>query len=94
MNYSEIYYLHKCKHPNVVSFIRAYVIPPLQEMWVVMEFLEGGTLTEAARAHPFKESQVAFAARELLKAIEFIHKNGVVHRDIKSANVKIFPLIF
>eukprot|EP01091_Cochliopodium_minus_P004807 TRINITY_DN1469_c0_g1_i1.p1 TRINITY_DN1469_c0_g1~~TRINITY_DN1469_c0_g1_i1.p1 ORF type:complete len:528 (+),score=163.97 TRINITY_DN1469_c0_g1_i1:129-1712(+) len=87
MNYSEIYFLNKCKHANIVAYNKAYVLPTLQEMWVVMEFLEGGTLSQAVKGYTFKESQVAYSARELLKAIKFIHENGVCHRDIKSANV-------
>jgi len=52
-----------------------------------MEFMEGGTLTQAVNAYDFLEPQIAFVAREILHALEFIHNLGFVHRDLKSANV-------
>lgn len=52
-----------------------------------MEFMEGGTLTEAAKAHNFTEKEIAFVAREILKALCFLHSKMVVHRDLKSSNV-------
>eukprot|EP01091_Cochliopodium_minus_P019252 TRINITY_DN8041_c0_g1_i2.p1 TRINITY_DN8041_c0_g1~~TRINITY_DN8041_c0_g1_i2.p1 ORF type:complete len:406 (+),score=81.11 TRINITY_DN8041_c0_g1_i2:149-1366(+) len=88
MNLCEVYYLQKCKHDNVVEYKRSHVIKSLSEMWIVMEFLEGGTLTDAVKdGYTFTENQVAYAARELLKGIEHLHSLEVCHRDIKSSNV-------
>ncbi len=52
-----------------------------------MEFMEGGTLTEASRAHLFTEKEIAYVAREMLKGIQFLHTKMLVHRDLKSSNV-------
>jgi len=54
---------------------------------VVMEYLEGGTLTEAVESCKFEENQVAYVARETLKGISYLHSKGFAHRDLKSANV-------
>jgi len=52
----------------------------------VMEYMAGGTLTQAATETSFTEPQIAYVAKELLKALEFIHAKGCVHRDVKSDN--------
>lgn len=90
MNLCEVYFLKKCQNDNVVEFKRAHVINNLSEMWVVMEYLEGGTLTDAVKdGYTFTETQVAYAARELLRGIQFLHSVEICHRDIKSSNVNI-----
>jgi len=58
-----------------------------EELWIIMEYLQGGTLAEAAKAHKFTDRHVAFTARELLKGIKYLHDSKLAHRDLKSANV-------
>jgi p21-activated kinase 1 len=52
-----------------------------------MEFMEGGTLAQAARDFTFQEKEIAFVAREMLKALSFLHSKKYAHRDLKSSNV-------
>ena len=54
-----------------------------------MEYLEGGTLTEARKGHEFAENEIAFVARELLRGLEHIHSLKLVHRDVKSENIML-----
>jgi hypothetical protein len=84
-NWSEIGFLHRCNHPNIVKFYDAFDMG--SEMWIVTEFLEGGTLSEAANRHQFSEQHIGYIAREMLKALTYLHSNKMVHRDLKSANV-------
>jgi hypothetical protein len=84
-NYCEIAFLSQCKHPNVVNFIRAWEVK--DEAWIVTEFLEGGTLSEAVKVHQFSERHIAYVAREILKALKYLHSIDFVHRDLKSGNV-------
>jgi serine/threonine protein kinase len=84
-NYSEIAFLMTCEHPNIVKFLSAYEVK--EEVWIVMEFLEGGTLNEAVKVHQFSEKHIAYVAREMLKGLKYLHAQGFVHRDLKSANV-------
>jgi p21-activated kinase 1 len=62
------------------------------ECWVVMEFLEGGTLTEARKSHNFEEKEIAYIAKELLKGLVYLHSLGIVHRDLKSENIMMSVL--
>jgi len=96
-NYSEIFYLNHLNHPNIVKFTTAYLIPvggptkepTVPEIWVCMEYLQGGTLNEASRIVKLSEKHVAFVGREVCKALKYIHEQGFAHRDLKSQNVML-----
>jgi len=89
-NESEIYFLSTCKHPNIVQYYKCLLVQEKDkpdEIWIIMEYLEGGTLSDAAKAHKFSDKHIAFTAREMLKGIKYLHDNKLAHRDLKSANV-------
>ncbi len=46
-----------------MQYVSCYKVS--DEIWLVMQFMEGGTLTEASRAHSFTEKEIAFVAREV-----------------------------
>jgi len=87
-NLSEIGFLLVCLgHANIVQFVRCWHIQPENEVWLVMEYLHGRTLAEAARIHTFNELHIAYVAREVLNALKFLHNLNFVHRDLKSSNI-------
>jgi len=57
--------------------------------FIAMEFIEGDTLHDRIQTGPLKLEQAVRIAREIASALEVAHSKGVVHRDIKAANIML-----
>ena len=79
---NEIDVLRDLDHPNIVKAYEVY--ESKTNIYIVMEYCSGGDLY--ARA-PYTENQVVPVISQLCSAICFMHKHGVVHRDIKMENI-------
>ena len=72
-------------HPNVVRYIGSFVLPKVEQIWIVMEFLEGGCLMDYVGVEQeWPEDQISFVLRDSLKALAYLHSKERIHRDIVS----------
>ena len=62
-NLDEIYFLQECKHSCVVKYYNAYL--SRDEMWMVMEFMEGGSLQIAVSKFKLEEEQICYVTKEV-----------------------------
>lgn len=85
---NEILVMKDSQHKNIVNFLDSYLRHD-NDLWVIMEYMEGGSLTEVIDNNEFRlsELQISIICRETLKGLQHLHKKHIIHRDIKSDNV-------
>ncbi|KAI8338840.1 kinase-like domain-containing protein [Blakeslea trispora] len=82
---NEILVMKESKHKNIVNFIDSYLWRG--DLWVIMEYMEGGSLTDVVTNNMMMEGQIAAVCYEVLEGLQHLHSKGVIHRDIKSDNI-------
>ncbi|XP_057877719.1 serine/threonine-protein kinase PAK 5 isoform X3 [Melospiza georgiana] len=83
--FNEVVIMRDYHHENVVDMYNSYLVG--DELWVVMEFLEGGALTDIVTHTRMNEEQIATVCVSVLRALSYLHHQGVIHRDIKSDSI-------
>ena len=87
----ELEILHKMKHPNIVA-IKNY-FENSNNHYVVLEYCNGGDLFSyskkyiAENKHPLNEVYIQKILQQLAPAMEYMHSNNIIHRDIKLQNI-------
>lgn len=85
---TEISIMKSSRHQNVVYYNDSFLVD--EQLWVVMELMDGGCLTEILEHFGnirMTEGQIAYVCRETLSALVYIHSLHRIHRDIKSDNI-------
>ncbi|KAK9708650.1 Protein kinase [Basidiobolus ranarum] len=83
---NEILVMKEAQHPNIVNYLDSYLVNS-NELWVIMEYMEGGALTEVIDNNTLTESQIATICHETCQGLLHLHNQNIIHRDIKSDNV-------
>eukprot|EP01116_Phalansterium_solitarium_P020265 TRINITY_DN5913_c0_g1_i1.p1 TRINITY_DN5913_c0_g1~~TRINITY_DN5913_c0_g1_i1.p1 ORF type:complete len:475 (+),score=170.50 TRINITY_DN5913_c0_g1_i1:81-1505(+) len=77
-------------HPLIVRL--HWCFQSLERLYFIMDYCAGGSLFRYVHQHPNKclpEEHVRFYMAEILLALEYLHMNGFIYRDLKSENVLI-----
>jgi eukaryotic-like serine/threonine-protein kinase len=82
------------QHPNVATlydFSETASPEGARVPYIIMEYVDGQTVAErlAAYGGPLPLSETAYIFEKVCEAIEYVHRHGILHRDIKSNNIKV-----
>jgi serine/threonine protein kinase len=75
------------RHPHIVPIFDAGFEG--QQLYIASAFIEGQTLEKAMQDRPFSLRDAATIIQKLAGALHYAHEQGIVHRDVKPANVMI-----
>ncbi|CAH8524220.1 unnamed protein product [Dicrocoelium dendriticum] len=83
----EIDILTDFKHHNILSLLEVYIYD--NKLWMFLELCGGGALDSIMNSldKPLTEFQIRFVSREVLSGLDFLHKNLIIHRDMKAGNI-------
>ena len=90
---NEITYLKKINHPNIIRLIDLKRTP--HHCYVIMEFCNGGDLLECLKKYraiyhrSFSEEIIQYIMRQVVSALNVMHSNKIIHRDLKLENILV-----
>ncbi|XP_026182962.1 calcium/calmodulin-dependent protein kinase type 1D [Mastacembelus armatus] len=86
---NEIAVLRKIKHENIVALEDIYESP--DHLYLIMQLVSGGELFDRIVEKGFyTEKDASTLIRQVLDAVNYLHKMGIVHRDLKPENLLYF----
>lgn len=83
--FNEVVIMRDYHHPNIVETYSSFLVN--DELWVVMEYLEGGALTDIVTHSRMDEEQIATVCKQCLKALAYLHSQ-VRKINLKFDNLK------
>ncbi|TPX53351.1 hypothetical protein SeMB42_g00834 [Synchytrium endobioticum] len=82
----EITLLSTCESEHITRYHGSYLVGT--RLWVIMDYAAGGSMRNLLKSGVIDELKIAVIAREVLLALVYLHKSpGIIHRDIKAANI-------
>jgi serine/threonine protein kinase len=83
----EIQIIKLISHPHIVQMKETYETE--KNMYIIMEQVSGGELFDHIKTYELEEKEVAICMYQIISAISYLNKCGVVHRDLKPENILI-----
>ncbi|CUM54057.1 unnamed protein product [Debaryomyces tyrocola] len=82
----EIMIISECRLSQITQYYGCFV--KHYKLWVIMEYVNGGSLFELLKPGAVTdENVILIIAKEILIALEYLHSQGKIHRDLKSQNI-------
>ncbi|KAJ3413296.1 Serine/threonine-protein kinase 4 [Chytridiales sp. JEL 0842] len=83
----EVDLLRQCRHPNVVQYLGCFNVD--DSLWILNEYCAAGSIADCIdwTNETFTESEVGLVLASAIQGISFLHSRGIIHRDVKCANI-------
>ena len=87
----EIMIMKECKSPFIVGYNGTYYNKFQNKIWIVIEYCKGGSLSDMLfiTGIRFNEKVLVEIIASITLGLEYLHSCGIIHRDLKAANVLI-----
>jgi serine/threonine protein kinase len=88
----EVAVMKKLRHKNIVRLFEVIDDPKQDKVYFVMQYVDNGPLLRFDDAHhckPLSPATIRLVMRQLTSALLYLHRHGVVHRDIKPDNILV-----
>ena len=91
---SEVTTMKQCVHPNVLTCHACFTVD--ENLWLVMPYMDHGSCLHILRRmkrlghqEGLPQEWVRYVMSEALKGIQYLHDQGLIHRDIKAGNILV-----
>ncbi len=91
-SFNEVRILASLSHKNIIGYKEAFYDNNTETLNIVMEYADDGDLSskikEKMKNHKyFEENTIWKTLIQILEGLKYLHKNCIIHRDLKSANI-------
>ncbi|KAJ1763332.1 kinase that interacts with cdc31p [Coemansia sp. RSA 1752] len=83
----EINLLSQVHSPHIAQYYGSFI--ESSRMWIIMEYASGGSIHKLMQAGPIEERYTSSIMYGVLLALDYLHSSGIMHRDIKAANILV-----
>jgi Protein kinase domain len=79
-------------HPNLLPLLTCFTVG--DELWMVEPYVSHGSVLNIMKYHPkyrngLPEDDIKIIMLETLKGLEYLHRHGIIHRDVKAGNILV-----
>ena len=89
---NEILVMKGSSNKNIVNFIDSFLYKG--DLWVVMDYMQGGSLTDVVTSNFMTEGQISAVCKEVLQGLQHLHSKGIIHRFYCLTIGTLNPIIF
>jgi serine/threonine-protein kinase 24/25/MST4 len=81
----EINVLSQCESKYITRYHTSFLVGT--KLWIIMDYASGGSIRNILKKGPLQENYTSIITYQVILALVYLHKSGIIHRDIKAANI-------